>query len=140
MLSPGLVIILIVSSLVLLAVGLPMALGKVPPNPIYGVRLPVTFRSRAAWDAANTHYGWWLIAAGAGSLPVILIIWAGGFGEPAIFVWLGALVVPILGGLPFTVRRAYQAERRERAEADRAHDSDTSESDDRDSLPPQFSS
>ena len=139
MLSPGLIIVLIASSLILIAVGLPMALGKVPPNPIYGVRLPVTFRSRAAWDAANTHYGWWLIAAGAGSLPVILIIWAGGFGEPAIFVWLGVLVVPILGGLPFTVKLAYRAERRERAEADRADDPDTPASDDRDSVPPQFS-
>lgn len=125
MLSPGLLITLIVSSLVLFVVGLPMALGRVAPNPVYGVRLPVTFRSRAAWDAANTHYGWWLLASAVSTFSVILIGWAAGCGDTVVWIWLGVLLVTLIGGLPSTVTLAYRAERRARAETAQSANADS---------------
>ena len=140
MLPTALALILVSSSVILMVVGLPMALGRVAQNRLYGVRLPVTLRSRAAWEAANTHYGWWLIAAGGVSLPIILVIWLGGLGSSSVLVWVAALTVPILGGLPSTVTRAYRAERRERADSASANGGDPPAGGGQGTIPPQFRS
>ena len=55
---------LLVSSL-LIVLGLPLALGKVPQNAWYGFRTERTLQSQAAWDAANRAAGWAFVATGA---------------------------------------------------------------------------
>jgi hypothetical protein len=47
------------------ALALPMLLGKIPPNPIYGFRTAKTLSSPDIWYAANRIAGWFMIAAAA---------------------------------------------------------------------------
>ncbi len=37
--------------------GLPMALGRIAPNPVYGVRTTATLASDVSWYSANTAAG-----------------------------------------------------------------------------------
>lgn len=50
----------------LVVVGVPMALGVVPPNHCYGVRTAATFTSAEIWYRSNFRAG--LVAVIAGSL------------------------------------------------------------------------
>ena len=43
--------------LLIMGVALPLARGRVPWNPLYGVRLPQSFRSDEAWFAINRFGG-----------------------------------------------------------------------------------
>ncbi len=52
---PGLAVVL----------GLPMALGLIPPNRWYGFRTRKTLSSPAIWYPANRYSGWALTIAGA---------------------------------------------------------------------------
>jgi len=54
--------------LLLIAVSLPMILGKVPLNRIYGFRDATTLEDPEAWYQANRVAGWFLFAAGGFSL------------------------------------------------------------------------
>lgn len=51
--------------LVLLVASLPLAFGLIPPNRIYGLRLPSTLRSPDAWYATNRYAAVATIAASA---------------------------------------------------------------------------
>ncbi len=51
--------------IVMAALALPMVLGKVPPNPIYGFRTPKTLSSTDIWYPANRAGGWFMIAGAA---------------------------------------------------------------------------
>jgi hypothetical protein len=41
-----------------------MILRRVPPNPLYGFRVPSTLRDPVLWYAANRHAGWRLALTG----------------------------------------------------------------------------
>ena len=49
--------------LVVLAVSVPMILGKVPPNSVYGFRTPKTLSSQDVWYPANRAAGWLMLVA-----------------------------------------------------------------------------
>jgi uncharacterized membrane protein len=51
---PGLAVVL----------GIPMALGIIPPNRFYGYRTRKTFSSAEVWYRANCFSGWSLVVAG----------------------------------------------------------------------------
>lgn len=44
-------------SLMMAALGIPMILRRVPPNPVYGLRVPATYADEAVWYEANAHSG-----------------------------------------------------------------------------------
>lgn len=48
----------------LVALAVPLRLGRVPPNHFYGVRLPAAFRSESNWYALNRIGAAWLIGIG----------------------------------------------------------------------------
>ena len=50
-------------SLVLILVAIPLALGKVPPNVVYGYRTRTTLSNEDVWYEANAYFGRRLIAA-----------------------------------------------------------------------------
>lgn len=52
----GLVTVLACDALFAL-IALPLALGKVRRNPVYGYRTPATLSSDEVWYAANAHFG-----------------------------------------------------------------------------------
>ena len=47
--------------MLLLALSLPLMYGRVPPNPLYGFRVPRTLRHPELWYPANAYSGRWLI-------------------------------------------------------------------------------
>ena len=50
--------------LLLAAMGLPLALRKVRPNPIFGLRTPATMRNETVWYEANARSGWDMVVLG----------------------------------------------------------------------------
>ena len=107
-------LILIGSSVLLICLGGHLASGKVPQNPHYGFRVPLTLRSRAAWDAANIHYGLWAIVAGLVSLPIGIWILVSRPGLDGVWLYTGGLLFLLLCGIYPSLKRAQRAERRER--------------------------
>lgn len=49
---------------VLILVSVPLLLRLVPPNRIYGFRVPSTLRNRSVWYDANARAGWQLCLVG----------------------------------------------------------------------------
>jgi len=50
--------------LIIASASVPLALGRVPMNPVYGVRIPKAFKSDANWYAINRFGGALLVAYG----------------------------------------------------------------------------
>ncbi len=57
-------------ALLMIAVSLPMALRKVPPNGVYGFRTPKTMSDARVWYDANQRAGINIIVAGVLALAV----------------------------------------------------------------------
>ena len=62
------------SCVVIAMISLPLILGLVPPNGIYGFRTRFTMSSREIWYPANAFLGWALLVASAGSAVVLLML------------------------------------------------------------------
>jgi uncharacterized membrane protein len=61
--------------IIMAALALPMVLGMVPPNPIYGFRTPKTLSSTDIWYPANRAGGWFMIAGAALALCCNVTLW-----------------------------------------------------------------
>jgi len=61
---------------VMVLLALPMALGKVPPNQLYGFRTPKTLSSPDIWYSANRIAGWFMVLAGALAFCFNLLLWS----------------------------------------------------------------
>jgi len=61
---PTLVIIYVAGGLLLTAFSIPLVLGKIPPNGLYGFRVKKTLENPDAWYPANRYTGKWLLATG----------------------------------------------------------------------------
>jgi uncharacterized membrane protein len=86
--------------IVMAALALPLILGKVPPNQLYGFRTPKTLSSPAIWYPANRIAGWWMIAGASAAIcfnlallqmkpewpPEKLITWMAGSGAAAVIL------------------------------------------------------
>jgi hypothetical protein len=60
----------------LVIAAIPMILGKVPPNRVYGFRTAKTLSSPEIWYPANRIAGWWAIAAGVAAACLNLVVWS----------------------------------------------------------------
>ena len=84
------------ASCVLVAIiSVPLILGVVPPNGIYGFRTAVTRSSRAIWYPANAFMGWALLVAAVISAVLLTIL-------PATvkrWLLLATFLVPMLGAI-----------------------------------------
>jgi drug/metabolite transporter (DMT)-like permease len=47
-----------------IVIAVPMIAGIVPPNPIYGFRVPSTMKDPSLWYPVNRHFAWWMLASG----------------------------------------------------------------------------
>ena len=61
--------------LVIVVLSVPMILGTVPPNGVYGFRTPKTLSSEEVWYPANRAAGWFMLAAGVVSICFNLALW-----------------------------------------------------------------
>ncbi|HXG58919.1 MAG TPA: SdpI family protein [Thermoanaerobaculia bacterium] len=64
----ALTITFVAAGVLLIVVAIPMALRRVPPNGLYGLRVPATFASERVWYEANARSGRDLLCAGAGQI------------------------------------------------------------------------
>jgi uncharacterized membrane protein len=76
------------------ALGVPLVRRSVPPNWVYGFRLPQTVNDPALWYPANEYAGRWMIAIGIGMLAAAV---AGYFTPLSLDVY-AITVVAIAGG------------------------------------------
>jgi hypothetical protein len=53
--------------LLLAGLSVPMILKKIPPNGLYGFRLPSTVNNPVLWYDVNAYAGWRLLVVGLGS-------------------------------------------------------------------------
>jgi uncharacterized membrane protein len=53
------------SGMLLCCLSIPLIRSRVPPNGVYGFRVPATLRSPELWYPANRCAGKWLLMAGA---------------------------------------------------------------------------
>jgi SdpI/YfhL protein family len=65
---------LIASCVMWVLISVPLILKLVPPNGIYGFRIPATQASRAIWYPANAFMGWALSAAAVVSATLLLAL------------------------------------------------------------------
>jgi hypothetical protein len=65
---------LIALSVIVALISLPLVLGLVPPNSLYGFRTSLTLSSSAIWYAANGFLGWALLIAALVSGAVLWIL------------------------------------------------------------------
>jgi hypothetical protein len=65
---------LIASCVVFVIIGIPLILGVVPPNGVYGFRTSATQSSRAIWYPANAFMGWALLVGAAVSATVLVVL------------------------------------------------------------------
>jgi uncharacterized membrane protein len=64
----------LIAPLVIIVVAIPMALGIVPPNGIYGFRTPYTMSSDEVWYRANRISGIAAVIAGIIWLALVLLL------------------------------------------------------------------
>lgn len=59
-----LMFLFLLSGLLLVALSIPMIMGKIPPNGLYGFRVKKTMENPDVWYPVNAFSGKWLLAAG----------------------------------------------------------------------------
>lgn len=64
----------ILTGLIIAGVSIPLILGKVPPNGLYGVRTAKTLSSPTAWYAGNIYGGKALLLAGITTIVIGALI------------------------------------------------------------------
>ena len=88
-------------SVLLCCVSLPLILGRVPRNGLYGFRTPKTLSSDSVWYPANRHAGRELLTCGLKQLvgvAAILMLWKAANLSVALVGYLGPifLILPLL--------------------------------------------
>jgi uncharacterized membrane protein len=99
------------------AAGVPLWMRKVPPNPIYGLRIPATEENLDVWYEANAYLGRDLVVVGAGSLVVTIALAFTPLDPPT--VKLASGIVGVVGVLVAAVRGIVKARALRKAHDDR---------------------
>jgi len=83
-------------ALLFLVLGIPLMLGKVKRNSLYGARFPVTVADDRVWDVVNRKTGFLFVVGGAVAGIVDVLAVAGVFTRDVGLYVMGALVVYVL--------------------------------------------
>jgi len=87
--------------------GIPMMLRRVPPNRLYGLRVPATYADEHVWYEANAESGRDLVVFGLALTALVPLLWALGLDDGVnALLWTmlalaGALTTSFIG-----IRRA----------------------------------
>jgi len=98
-----------VPALVIIFMAIPLVLGLIPRNRIYGVRIPKTLSDDGVWYRTNRFGGWVLIVSGAIYLIVAKIFPTSGPHDPDYSLWLlhlVAFVLPLIISVMLAIRYA----------------------------------
>jgi hypothetical protein len=85
--------------LIMAVLAVPMVLGKVPPNRIYGLRTPKTLSPPSIWYQANRVGGWYMLAAAAVTIcfNVVLMAMHPEWPSQTVILWMaGAAVASVI--------------------------------------------
>ena len=93
-------VILLILCAITAALGVPLIVKIVPPNPVYGVRTKRTLDSPEVWYDVNKFGGWALVAA-AGVTALLLMMYSGTWLKSG-WAQLAAFVIPVLGAVGAT--------------------------------------
>jgi len=75
-----------------IALGIPLALGKIKPNSFYGFRIAKTLNDESVWYRVNTFTGKAFIASGMATIAMVFIaLWLGNVFS------LGPVALQLLG-------------------------------------------
>ena len=94
------------SGVVLSLIATPLYLQKVPPNGLYGFRLPKTMHNPELWYPVNRYSAGWLMLCGLlTSIGAVVLFFSPGLSlDTYALSCLGVFVVTIGAGIVFTVR------------------------------------
>lgn len=76
-------VLFLLNSCLLVGLGIPLGMGRVRPNPLYGFRTEATLRDPAVWYAVNQVAGFWLAATGVAVAIVATCTFLSRLGLPA---------------------------------------------------------
>jgi uncharacterized membrane protein len=89
----------VISGLVLAAVSVPLILGRIPPNGLYGFRVRKTMEHPEIWYPVNTFGGKWLLLASL----VLVLAAVGFFFIPNLRIEIYSYAILILWVIMFTI-------------------------------------
>lgn len=92
-------VVWLLTGVLFIVIALPMILGRVPRNGLYGFRTPKTMGSDAIWYPANRYAGWQMLGAGVVTVVASAILMS--FTRtmtPDQRAWAGlnAMVIPLI--------------------------------------------
>jgi uncharacterized membrane protein len=105
MADSGLIAVFLIAGLTLSTASVPLALRKVPPNPLMGYRTPATLANPALWYDANAKVGVYFCVVGLGLVALSIAAALSVLSETSLIVsaliWLpfGTLSALVHGGL-----------------------------------------
>jgi hypothetical protein len=101
-----LLIVFTASGLLLAGLAVPLILGKIPPNGLYGFRVRKTMEHPEIWYPVNKVGGKWLLVAGSGiSLTAVLAAFIPGLSlDVYAYIVLGAWLILFSTAILVTVR------------------------------------
>lgn len=94
-------VFLLLACAIVAAIGVPLILKLVPPNPIYGIRTSKTMSSPEVWFEVNRIAGV-ALAIAAGVTALALMMYSGTWLK-SWWAQLLAFVIPIVGAIVFTL-------------------------------------
>ena len=90
--------------MLILVLALPLILGVIPPNRLYGVRTPKTISSTEVWYRANRAGGWMLLLDSLLYLVIAAFVPNPPPPQDSLLIWLlhlGGFVIPLIVSLVF---------------------------------------
>lgn len=94
-----LLVMFLISGMILVALSIPMIMGKVAPNAIYGFRVPDTMNNPKIWYAVNAYSGKWLLITGLIFMAICILA----FKIPGISVDTYSLICMVGFFVPMTI-------------------------------------
>jgi uncharacterized membrane protein len=94
-----LLLLYLIGGVLLIALSVPLLYNKIPPNSIYGFRLPQTIQDPHVWYAANRYSARWLFIAGVCIVVAAVLLYL----VPGITVDTYALGCLAVFGVTFTI-------------------------------------
>ncbi len=93
------------AGLIILALGVPLFLGKVPPNSLYGLRTDKTLENEEVWYRGNRFAGAALVVAGALILLASTVLARSMFEGPlGMVIVLGVVLLALVASLAYVAR------------------------------------
>lgn len=104
----SLLILFVCIGLLMVALAIPLILGRVPPNTWYGFRIRLTLDDPRIWYPANRYAAWLLLAVGGLTIVAALVLAVvPGMAAEAYGLWMSAIMMAgVLLCLVLSVRYA----------------------------------